>query len=224
MSLNSTTQKFIIPLPSNERVALQQSTHSDSLDHDDEEAEGHRIESAVANAAVRAGHFGLFDASGTLCSDLASSQASCSTAEPDIIQASEAHESTGGSSASAAGVLASTSESSAAGVLASISTPGKPIVCLMVGMAGSGKTTLLQRINAESHLRGLPSYVVNLDPAVTHLPYGANIDIRDTVNYKEVMAQYQLGPNGAIVTSLNLFATRFEQVMALLEKRAPALR
>lgn len=26
------------------------------------------------------------------------------------------------------------------------------------------------------------------------------------------MRQYQLGPNGAIMTSLNLFATRFDQV------------
>ena len=46
-------------------------------------------------------------------------------------------------------------------------------------------------------------------------------DIRDTVNYKEVMKQYSLGPNGGIVTSLNLFATRFDQVMGFIEKRAP---
>ena len=38
------------------------------------------------------------------------------------------------------------------------------------------------------------------------------LDIRDTVKYKEVMKQYGLGPNGGIVTSLNLFATRFDQV------------
>lgn len=47
------------------------------------------------------------------------------------------------------------------------------------------------------------------------------LDIRDTVNYKEVMKQYGLGPNGGIVTSLNLFATRFDQVMGFIEKRAP---
>ena len=46
-------------------------------------------------------------------------------------------------------------------------------------------------------------------------------DIRDTVNYKEVMKQYKLGPNGGIVTALNLFATRFDQVMGFIEKRAP---
>ncbi len=31
------------------------------------------------------------------------------------------------------------------------------------------------------------------------------------VNYKNVMKQYSLGPNGGILTSLNLFATRFDQ-------------
>ena len=45
-------------------------------------------------------------------------------------------------------------------------------------------------------------------------------DIRDTVNYKEVMKQYGLGPNGGIVTSLNLFSTRFDQVMRFIEQRA----
>ena len=44
-------------------------------------------------------------------------------------------------------------------------------------------------------------------------------DIRDTVKYKEVMKQYGLGPNGGIVTSLNLFATRFDQVVELVKKR-----
>ena len=61
--------------------------------------------------------------------------------------------------------------------------------------------------------------MVNLDPAVKEVPYPANIDIRDSVNYKEVMKQYKLGPNGGIVTSLNLFATRFDQVMNFLDKK-----
>lgn len=43
-------------------------------------------------------------------------------------------------------------------------------------------------------------------------------DIRDTVNYKEVMKQYKLGPNGGIVTALNLFSTKFGTVVDLIEK------
>lgn len=34
------------------------------------------------------------------------------------------------------------------------------------------------------------------------------------------MTQYGLGPNGAIMTSLNLFATKFDQVLGLIEKRS----
>ena len=86
-------------------------------------------------------------------------------------------------------------------------------------MAGSGKTTLMQRLLAHLSSASVPHYSLNLDPAVTSLPYTPNIDIRDTVNYKQVMQQYSLGPNGAILTSLNLFATRFDQVLQLVDKR-----
>mmetsp|Transcript_74388 Transcript_74388/g.166887 ORF Transcript_74388/g.166887 Transcript_74388/m.166887 type:complete len:253 (-) Transcript_74388:129-887(-) len=37
------------------------------------------------------------------------------------------------------------------------------------------------------------------------------------------MKHFGLGPNGGIMTSLNLFATKFDQVLALLDKRAPDL-
>ena len=87
-------------------------------------------------------------------------------------------------------------------------------------MAGAGKTTLMQRLNAHLHAEQTPYYMVNLDPAVIETPYGANVDIRDTVNYREVMKQYTLGPNGGILTALNLFATRFEQVLGLIDRRA----
>lgn len=102
---------------------------------------------------------------------------------------------------------------------ASASTEPKLPVCILVlGMAGSGKTTFLQRINAYLHSQEKPPYVVNLDPAVHELPYPCNVDIRDTVKYKQVMKQYGLGPNGAIVTSLNLFSTTFDQLLSILEK------
>ncbi|KAJ0885445.1 putative GPN-loop GTPase, P-loop containing nucleoside triphosphate hydrolase [Helianthus annuus] len=55
------------------------------------------------------------------------------------------------------------------------------------------------------------------------LPFGANIDIRDTVRYKEVMKQFNLGPNGGILTSLNLFATKFDDVVNVIERRADEL-
>jgi GTPase SAR1 family protein len=110
-----------------------------------------------------------------------------------------------------------------------------PVAIVCVGMAGSGKTTFMQRL--VSHLythpdptvrepavprpgtAAAPPYILNLDPAVHHVPFTPNIDIRDSVNYKEVMKQFNLGPNGGILTSLNLFSTKIDQVISLLEKR-----
>jgi len=47
----------------------------------------------------------------------------------------------------------------------------------------------MQRLNVYLHAMRKAPYVLNLDPAVLNLPYEANIDIRDSINYKEVMKQ-----------------------------------
>ncbi|XP_011014280.1 PREDICTED: GPN-loop GTPase 1-like isoform X2 [Populus euphratica] len=99
----------------------------------------------------------------------------------------------------------------------------KPVIIIAVGMAGSGKTTFLHRLVCHTQASRIRGYVLNLDPAVMTLPYGANIDIRDTVKYKEVMKQFNLGPNGGILTSLNLFATKFDEVIQVIENRADQL-
>ncbi|XP_014552688.1 hypothetical protein COCVIDRAFT_19263 [Bipolaris victoriae FI3] len=108
-----------------------------------------------------------------------------------------------------------------------------PVSIVCVGMAGSGKTTFMQRLVSHLYTHPdpttsepsvskkppTPPYIINLDPAVHHVPFTPNIDIRDSVNYKEVMKQFNLGPNGGILTSLNLFSTKIDQVIGLLEKR-----
>ncbi|KAK6041183.1 ATP binding protein [Cooperia oncophora] len=95
-----------------------------------------------------------------------------------------------------------------------------PPSILVLGMAGSGKTSFVQRLTAYLHARKTPPYVINLDPATANVPYPVNIDIRDTVKYKQVMKDYGLGPNGAIITSLNLMCTKFDQVLAMIRQRA----
>ena len=73
----------------------------------------------------------------------------------------------------------------------SSSSKPKPITIITIGMAGAGKSTFVQRMNSYLHSQNdqKPPYILNLDPAVTHVPYEANIDIRDTINYQEVMKQ-----------------------------------
>ncbi|PHH65067.1 hypothetical protein CDD81_3465 [Ophiocordyceps australis] len=104
--------------------------------------------------------------------------------------------------------------------MASSSSAETPVAIVCIGMAGAGKTTFMQRINAYLHEQRQPPYIINLDPAVLSTPYAPNVDVRDSVNYGEVMKQYNLGPNGGIMTSLNLFVTKIDQVINLLEKRA----
>lgn len=67
--------------------------------------------------------------------------------------------------------------------------------------------------------QGKQTYNMNLDPAVLEVNFPCNIDIRDSVKYKNVMKSYNLGPNGAILTSLNLFAAQFDQVVKLIESK-----
>ena len=98
----------------------------------------------------------------------------------------------------------------------------KPTCLLMIGMAGSGKTSFVQRVCSELRKSDQTGYFINLDPAVAKVPYPANIDIRDSVDYKEVMQHYNLGPNGAILTCMNLFTTKFGQVLDLIDKRTCA--
>ena len=100
-----------------------------------------------------------------------------------------------------------------------------------MGMAGSGKTTfvqvssnnslivMIQRMIAYLKENGKNTYNLNLDPAVLEVHFPCNIDIRDSVKYKNVMKSYNLGPNGAILTSLNLFAAQFDQVIKLIESK-----
>ena len=93
---------------------------------------------------------------------------------------------------------------------------------IVIGMAGSGKSTFTSSLQAHppSHANTTPPYFVNLDPAVTQTGYSPNVDIRDTIDYQRLMQEYNLGPNGGILTALNLFTTKFDQVLGILEKRS----
>ncbi|PWN52845.1 hypothetical protein IE53DRAFT_384698 [Violaceomyces palustris] len=145
--------------------------------------------------------------------------------------------------------MAGTTSSTGSGQSSSTLLPPIPRATsiIVIGMAGSGKSTFASSLSsyqqrraaaaeAKSGSHGQPNqdgadsvddvanpaapYMVNLDPAVGTLGYEPNVDIRDTVDYSRVMEQYNLGPNGGILTALNLFTTKFDQVLQILEKRA----
>lgn len=49
------------------------------------------------------------------------------------------------------------------------------------------------------------------------------LGIRHHLEYTNASCRYNLGPNGGILTALNLFTTKFDQVLDLVEKRADSL-
>jgi GTPase SAR1 family protein len=95
----------------------------------------------------------------------------------------------------------------------------RPTVILVIGLAGCGKTTLLHRLSLSGRVLKTRLFLINLDPAAGYMPYCCNIDIRDTVNYKNIMNTYGLGPHGGIMTALNLFATKFDHVISMCQKQ-----
>ncbi|ORM39879.1 GPN-loop GTPase 1 [Babesia sp. Xinjiang] len=111
------------------------------------------------------------------------------------------------------------------------------LAIVVIGMAGSGKTCYVRALIDRLKSDGKKVYSINLDPAVTKIPYTPNIgkvtiakisviypqDIRESIKYRHVMKKYRLGPNGAIMTCLNLFVTRFDKVLEILDRRCAKL-
>ncbi len=74
----------------------------------------------------------------------------------------------------------------------------------IVGTAGSGKSLLTSSLEKWLVGSDLSVAVVNLDPGVDSPPYTSDVDIREYVDYGEVVQSFGLGPNGALVASLDM--------------------
>ena len=52
--------------------------------------------------------------------------------------------------------------------------------------------------------KSLPVTTVNLDPGVDNPPYECDVDIRNYVDYNDIVGKFGLGPNGALVASIDM--------------------
>jgi len=93
-----------------------------------------------------------------------------------------------------------------------------PVMLMFVGMAGSGKTSLISSLHNKLKSIKFYHYVVNLDPLVISLPYVANFDIRDTISIEKLIKHYNLGPNSAVLVSISLFISKFNQIIEHFQK------
>lgn len=85
-------------------------------------------------------------------------------------------------------------------------------IAFIIGTAGSGKSLLTAAFTDWLKLAKQNVIAVNLDPGVLTLPYTPDIDIRDYIKIEQLMEQYELGPNGALIMAADLIAEETERL------------
>ncbi len=91
--------------------------------------------------------------------------------------------------------------------------PGQRFYLVIAGTAGSGKTRLAKALGDWLDSQGVGFSRVNLDPAVEWIPYDPDVDVRDYVNARRVMEEHQLGPNGALLVSIDLLHNHIDEIV-----------
>jgi len=91
-------------------------------------------------------------------------------------------------------------------------------IVLFVGPAGAGKSTLVAAYSRWLEEQGLKPFRVNLDPAAEYIPYKPDYDIRKIVTTREVALKYGLGPNGALVKSIEIVTENLDTVIRELSE------
>lgn len=82
----------------------------------------------------------------------------------------------------------------------------------ILGTAGSGKSYLTAALGEWIEYNEMTVTRVNLDPAAEWLPYSPDVDVRDYIDARKVMVEKELGPNAALIVSIDLLATRIEEI------------
>ncbi len=91
-------------------------------------------------------------------------------------------------------------------------------IVFIIGTAGSGKSLLTAAFNEWLTMSKQDVSTVNLDPGASTLPYSPDVDVRDYVNVADLMEQYKLGPNGALVMASDLIADQIEKLSDEIEE------
>jgi GTPase SAR1 family protein len=99
----------------------------------------------------------------------------------------------------------------------------KILLNYFIGTAGSGKSTLTGLlkdyiINRDPEISAI---TLNLDPGSKIMPYVPDIDIRDYIVLDEVMSEYGLGPNGAMILSSDLMVNYLDDLKDEIDEYSP---
>ena len=82
----------------------------------------------------------------------------------------------------------------------------------VIGTAGAGKSVLTSRLLQWYSDNSSYPVSLNLDPGAESLTYEPDVDVRDYVDMKAIMEDYNLGPNGSLVIASDLISTHLEEI------------
>ena len=91
----------------------------------------------------------------------------------------------------------------------------------LIGMAGSGKSSLTASYSEWLKNSDQDVLVANFDPGATAIPYNPDIDARKYVDVENLMLDYKLGPNGALIMASDLLADHLEEIREEVEDANP---
>jgi GTPase SAR1 family protein len=91
-------------------------------------------------------------------------------------------------------------------------------IVFIIGTAGAGKSLLTAAFGEWLKLSKQDVSIVNLDPGALTLPYSPDVDVRNYVNVDNLMEEYRLGPNGALIMAADLIADKTEEISREIEE------
>jgi GPN-loop GTPase len=91
----------------------------------------------------------------------------------------------------------------------------------ITGTAGSGKSLLTSNLLQWYIDHDNFPITLNLDPAVSELPYLPDVDIRDHIDINNIIDTYGLGPNGAIIMAHDLISTKIQDIQLEVDELNP---
>ncbi len=87
---------------------------------------------------------------------------------------------------------------------------GKTIV-VFIGPAGAGKSSLVHAYSKWlEETFSYRIYKINLDPAADYIPYTPDFDVRSIIDVHRIAIEYGLGPNGALLKSMDILANKID--------------
>jgi len=91
------------------------------------------------------------------------------------------------------------------------------VIVFIIGTAGSGKSLLTAAFNEWLKMSKQDVIAVNLDPGALTLPYSPDVDVRNYVDVGDLMEEYGLGPNGALIMAADLISNEIGEISREIE-------